>query len=232
MKTHPLFIVAILCTALSGACAALQAPVDTPPATKERSPGLDPLEIDADGLRLELIAPSATADEELQIWQRIDGGQWTHLQSISITEELAPLLNEGNVELRVPLRAPPADLEFKLHHIGPDGRRHSAPLSMSWPGWPDIPELFAEAGDHDRPAVDLSWAPFENFEARVLRRDVLADSPYQGIAIVHPSAGGRLVDADVGPGDLYSYRVQFVDMVDGIRRVHPYSPSIYVALPD
>ena len=232
MKTHSLLILVILFPVLTGACAALHPPIEHAPTRADRALGLDPVEIDADGLHLRLIAPSAAIDDELRIMQRVDGGQWAQLQAVPVSRELIEPLHEDNVEVRVPLRAQPATIEFELHLLGPDDQRRSAPLLLCWPGWPDIPELFAEPGDRPQPAVTLNWTPPQNFEARVLRRDVLADSPYQGIAIVHPAAGGRLVDADVGPGDLYSYRIQFVDMVDGIRRVHPDSPSIYVALPD
>lgn len=205
------------------------------PPLQSTSTGDDPLEITAlragpDGLELGLRDAEASVGDSLEIWQGEPDDEWTRLQTITVDDDLLAPLRNGRAEWHVALDNDSRQLEYRIRR--PDDEATSPPLAVDWHGWPDAPMPSTAIVDEPSIRVELRWDDAIDLEARILRRDVLADTDFAPRAIVDSSARGRFEDHDVEPGGVYAYQVQYVDRRGPFPRFSRYTEAVYVSVPE
>lgn len=215
---------------LIASCAGLHPPVASHPAG-EATLELTPHRADPDGLALTLYARDATPGDELELWRRDEGGDWSLAEALDVNEPLADALSTGRVEWRDPLGDHPRSLQYRMRLRG-EVSDASDPVDIHWPGALETPSPEAAKVNDSPLAIRLRWNVDALREAHILRRDVLHEDAYTALAVVDPAAGGVFEDDDVDPGGVYSYRIQLVDRLGPFPRYGPLSESLYVSLPD
>lgn len=221
-----------LATALciSTACAGLHPPLTTS-AGDDPSFELRPHRADPDGLALTLHASEAAPGDELELWRRPEGGDWTLVETLDVNEPLADALSTGRVEWHDPLGDRPASLQYRMR-LHAQTSDTTDPVDVDWRGVPEAPAPEATTRQDPTVTIRLSWDAALSHRALILRRDVLHDDDYAPLATVDPGAGGVFDDGDVDPGGVYAYRVQLIDHLGAFPRHGPFSESLYVSLPD
>lgn len=226
-----LFLCAVL--TMVSACAGFDPTITASLPPPDPDVEVTALRADSDGLLLEFRAPHAREGDELEIWRRVEGQDWQLLQTIAVDDGLDDALARGRVQWRDVLDDEPRNLLYRLRHRSsdpsPEQTRTSPPLAVAWRGWPAPPQAAATPGPSK---VILSWQVDSHFSVRILRRDVLADTEFVALAIVDAAAGGLFYDTDVDAGGVYAYRLQRVDDDRHPQRFSPFSPILYVAIPD
>ena len=225
--------VAAALAALTG-CAVFYPTFDVPPPQTDPALTIEAKQADPDGLLLALVAKEAQPGEELEIWRQIDDSDWTMVQTIGVEEYMTEALATGNLQWRDAIDDEPSRRRYRLEKIGTDDHRASQPVDVEWRGWPRRPSAGADTDitDDTSPQVVLHWDDDAPFEARIMRRDVLTDAPFEALAIVDAAAGARFVDDHVNPGGVYAYQIQFVDRLSPLLRSGPYTEPLYVSVPE
>lgn len=228
--TSAALLVAAIALWIPAGCATLHPPLAEPPHGDTLS--ITPLRADPDGLTLQFGANTVAPDIDhtLQIWRRTPHSDWSLLQSIDIDTDLAAALRTSDVQWTDDLDDQPRRLEYRLRLVGNAPRLHSAPLTVDWPGLLEPPSLRADT-DCDGQAL-LQWSHHRPLEARVLRRDVVADTDFSPVGIVDAAAGGRFIDSDTRPGAVYAYQIQFVDRRQPIPVFSRWTEPLYVSIPE
>lgn len=211
-------------------CASLHPPLQSPDDEASSSLQLSAYRADTDGLTLTLQARFARPDDELQLWRRRDNGDWTLAETFSVNEPLSEALTKGKVQWRDPVDAPSAHLHYRMT-LRQNGTDATESIEVHWTGWPDSTALQADVTDGADPEVVLSWTADGDYDAHILRRDILDDDKFSSHATVDASADPTFYD-DVSPGDVYAYRIQLIDRLSVPPRYGELSESVYVSVPD
>lgn len=230
----PLLRAATLAAALAAVagCAVFHPPIDAPSA--ESTPPLEvrALRADADGLQLALQVRQAVAGDQLQIWRKLGDDDWTRVQTIDVEETMIAALADGEVQWRDDSDTTSSTRRYRLEKHRDDSRTISIPLDIEYGDVPHRPDASGGPTDSSPPQITLTWDGGAPFEARILRRDVLADTPFEALAIVDPAAGAEFIDTGVSSGGVYAYRVQFIDRQRSVARFGPYTEPFYVSVPE
>lgn len=229
--SHSRTVALALAVGASTACAGLYAPVHS--GDQSHPLQIEPIRAEVDTLHFGIRASDIEPGGELQIRRREQDADWTVARTLPVDDRLADALREGRVEWNDDAGTSGTTVTYQVDVVYEDRRMTSPEISVDWRDAPELPPpvTVASVRRDAPPVVWLSWSEEANVEARIERRDVIADTEFSLVAIVDPAAGGEFRDTDVDPGGVYTYRIRYADRFGPFPWFGPWSEEMYVSVP-
>lgn len=221
----------VVALAVGSGCASLRpltrAPVEATPVV-ESGVELRAVEGRTDGLVLR-VAMDLPRVDQLELYRIVGEDEPQLLENIAVEPSLGAALSEG-VELVDRTMRPGERHSYQMVALFEGAMvGESDVVNVTWQAAPGLPARVRATAPLPT-VVELSWEGCPDCGAIIFRRNVLEDGPIVRYADV--DAGREwLVDRDVLPGGVWSYRVGLSRTTDGVTQYGPLSEEVYASTP-